>query len=123
MRNVAALHDATALIAPVRPTWKERYPLTPIERYADWTLSVSGDAPPFDPWLRTHWRLGAERIAIDPDHFIVRGSVADWESWTGMTFPETGPYVVPGALVPVQIDREHDTGLYEEPAVWMHHRL
>ena len=139
MRDVAIRHGATALIAPVRPTWKERYPLTPIDRYVKWTVPASAPAsdevnrehtrtidrgcPPFDPWLRTHWRLGAERIAVDPDHFVVRGSVADWESWTGMSFPETGPYIVPGALVPIHIDRERDTGLYEEPAVWMHHRL
>ena len=122
MRDVAARHGAAALIAPVRPSWKERYPLTPIERYVQWTLPGNGGAP-FDPWLRVHWRLGAERIAVDPYHFVVHGSVAEWESWTGMTFPETGPYVVPGALVPVLIDRERDTGLYEEPAVWMRHPL
>ena len=38
-----------------------------------------------------------------------------------MTFPETGAYVVPGALVPVEIDRERDEGLYVEPNVWMIH--
>ena len=32
-----------------------------------------------------------------------------------MTFPETGAYVVPGALVPVEIDHERDEGLYVEP--------
>ena len=37
-------------------------------------------------------------------------------------FPETGTYVVPGALVPVEIDRERDEGVYVEPNVWMHHR-
>jgi len=109
MRDVAIRRGATALIGPVRPTWKERYPLTPIERYARWTMPGSGASdegnrdgaqttdrghPPFDPWLRTHWRLGANQIAVDPDHFVVRGSVSDWESWTNMTFPETGPYVV-----------------------------
>ena len=53
----------------------------------------------------------------------VEGSVSDWESWTGMRFPETGHYVVPGALVPVAIDVERDTGLYLEPNVWMVHTL
>ena len=38
-----------------------------------------------------------------------------------MAFPETGAYVVPGALVPVEIDRERDEGLYVEPNVWMVH--
>ena len=38
-----------------------------------------------------------------------------------MKFPQTGDYVVPGALVPVQIDRERDQGIYVEPNVWMVH--
>ena len=49
------------------------------------------------------------------------GSVAEWEEWAQMAFPETGAYVVPGALVPVEIDRERDEGLYVEPNVWMVH--
>jgi hypothetical protein len=31
--------------------------------------------------------------------------------------------VVPGALVPVEIDRERDLGDYREPACWMRHRI
>jgi hypothetical protein len=38
-----------------------------------------------------------------------------------MRFPESGPYVVPGALQPVRIDREQDEGHYEDPNVWMRH--
>ena len=40
-----------------------------------------------------------------------------------MEFPESGAYVVPGALVPVEIDREAYQGVYVEPNVWMQHRL
>jgi hypothetical protein len=53
----------------------------------------------------------------------VPGTVAQWEEWSGMAFPESGTYVVPDALVPVEIDREADLGVYVEPNVWMHHRL
>jgi hypothetical protein len=49
--------------------------------------------------------------------------VADWESWTGIEFPETGIYVVAEALVPVEVDREKDLGTYVEPNVWMRHTL
>jgi hypothetical protein len=35
--------------------------------------------------------------------------------------PESGPFVVPGALQPVRIDRERDEGRYEDPNVWMRH--
>jgi len=51
----------------------------------------------------------------------VSGSVAEWEAWTEMALPESGAYVVPGALAPVEIDRERDEGTYREPNVWMVH--
>jgi hypothetical protein len=60
-------------------------------------------------------------VKVAPHSMRVPGSVGEWEEWTEMTFPETGAYVVPGALVPVEIDRERDEGLYEEPNVWMVH--
>ena len=31
---VARRHDLAPLVAPVRPSWKDRHPLTPVERYA-----------------------------------------------------------------------------------------
>ena len=106
------------LVAPVRPSLKHRYPLTPIERYVEWRR---GDGLLFDPWLRAHERLGAELVGIAQDSLVSEGTVADFEEWCGLQFPETGSYVVPGALVPVEIDREHDRGVYREPNVWMRH--
>ena len=61
------------------------------------------DGLPFDPWIRLHARLGAEILAVAERSLDISGSVAEWESWTGMSFPEDGDYVVPGALVPVQV--------------------
>jgi hypothetical protein len=75
----------------------------------------------FDPWLRAHERLGAELMGIAKDSLVVEGTVAELEKWTGLTLPDTGSYVVPGALVPVEVDREHDRGSYREPNVWMRH--
>jgi hypothetical protein len=40
-----------------------------------------------------------------------------------MSFPETGSYVIPGALEPVDVDDEADRVTYAEPNVWVHHRL
>jgi hypothetical protein len=40
-----------------------------------------------------------------------------------MAFPESGEYVVEGALVPVRIDRASDRGRYVEPNVWMRHAV
>jgi hypothetical protein len=36
MGQLASRHQLRRLIAPVRPSWKERYPLTPVERYITW---------------------------------------------------------------------------------------
>lgn len=109
-----------SLIAPVRPSLKHRYPLAPIERYIEWRRP---DGALLDPWLRTHEGLGAEIVKVAPRSMRVVGTVADWEEWTEMAFPETGAYVVPGALVPVEIDCDRNDGLYLEPNVWMVHSV
>jgi GNAT superfamily N-acetyltransferase len=118
MKAVAADHGLGALIAPVRPTLKERYPLTPMERYARWERS---DGLPFDPWLRVHRRLGAQFLGVAPESMVITGKLREWEEWTGMGFPESGTYVVQGALQPVEMDLERDLGVYREPNVWMRH--
>lgn len=120
MGTVGQQHGCTALIAPVRPTWKSRYPLLPLERYAKWTRA---DGAPFDPWLRVHSRMGAEQLLIAPKTLTVTASVAQWEKWTGLPMPGSGEYVVPGALQPVIVDRERDLEVYEDPNVWMEHAL
>lgn len=120
MRQIARNHGLTDLVAPVRPSQKSQYPLTPIEKYIRWT---NGEGLPTDAWLRVHARLGARIIKPCPQAMTIKGTVAEWESWTGMRFPESGPYVVPGALIPVEIDRKADLGTYIEPNVWMHHPL
>jgi GNAT superfamily N-acetyltransferase len=117
MRDLAATAGFTSLIAPVRPTWKERYPLIPLEDYSRWTRE---DGLPFDPWLRVHARLGAELLEVCPESMRIEGTSEEWESWTGMAFPSDGRYVVPGGLVPVEV--RNGRGVYLEPNVWMRHR-
>ena len=120
MQALAAAHHLESLVGPVRPTLKASYPLTPMERYVTWTTR---DGAPFDPWMRTHWRLGAEIVRVVPRTLVIVGTVAQWEGWTDMRFPDSGPYVVPGALQPVVIDRARDEGRYEDPNVWMRHKV
>jgi hypothetical protein len=120
MRANAVAHGLTAVIACVRPTWKPRYPLTPIDRYATWTRN---DGMPFDPWIRLHVRAGGRIVRPSPRSMTIDGTVAEWESWTGMAFPESGAYVVPGACEPVRIDRDADRGTYHDPNVWIIHDL
>lgn len=121
MRDIARRNDFASLVAPVRPTWKARYPITPIEKYLAWTHDDSG--APFDPWLRTHWRMGARMEKVAARSMTIPGTLAQWERWTGMRFPESGHYIVPGALTPVQIDVEQGAGVYVEPNVWMRHDI
>ena len=120
MKAIAVREGFDALLAPLRPSWKERYPLTPIDRYAAWTRD---DGLPFDPWLRVHVRIGAEILEPEPESLRITGSVEDWESWTGMAFPESGTYVFPHGLAPLEVDREDDAGRYWEPNVWMLHHV
>lgn len=120
MRALAARHGFASALAPLRPVWKERYPLAAIDRYAAWTRE---DGLPFDPWIRMHVALGAEILRPEPRSLRISGTVADWEEWTGMAFPETGEYVFPQGLAPLAIDREADTGLYYEPNVWVVHAV
>lgn len=120
MRAMARVRGYGAVIACVRPTDKHRYPLAPIDRYARW---VRSDGEPFDAWIRLHVRLGGRIVRGVERSMTMRGTIAEWESWTGMAFPDTGPYIVPLAIAPVHIDREADVGAYHDPNVWIIHAL
>jgi hypothetical protein len=91
-----------------------------MERYVEWKRP---DGALFDPWLRVHWRLGAQPLCIAPNTLTVEGTIEEWEGWTKMAFPESGLYVVAGALQPVNIDCEQDKGRYEDPNYWMKHSV
>jgi GNAT superfamily N-acetyltransferase len=118
LRERATSAGLRRVIAPVRPSLKTRYPLTAMAHFASWDR---GDGLHLDPWIRTHQRLGATILGPAPESMIIKGTVAEWEKWTGMAFPETGSYVVPEALDLVEIDREHDLGTYAETNLWMRH--
>jgi GNAT superfamily N-acetyltransferase len=116
--NARAAGLTQGVIAPVRPTWKERYPLIPIERYMEWRRP---DGAHFDPWLRIHERVGGEIVAAAPQSMVIRGTPEEWEEWTGMAFPANGEYVFPGCLAPVVF--EDGVGTHVEPNVWVLHRV
>jgi GNAT superfamily N-acetyltransferase len=120
MARLAAAWGLRALLAPVRPASKGDYPLTPMREYAAWRR---GDGLPFDPWLRVHSRLGACVLRVTPRGNTVRARVGEWEEWTGLRFPASGRYVVPGAFQPIRVDRRRDRVHYEEANVWMLHRV
>jgi len=108
----------SSVIAPVRPTWKERYPLIAIERYIEWRRD---DGSHFDPWIRIHERVGGEILAPAPESMTIRLPAVEWEALTGMRFPDDGEYVLPGGLATLSM---HDgIGTHIEPNVWVLHRV
>ncbi len=117
--NLCADTPLTRVIAPVRPTLKHLYPLTPIETFARW---VGPDNLPLDPWIRSHVRMGGQIIAMAPHSQTMIGSIEQWETWTGRQYPSTGHYIIPQGLSPLYIDREQNLGRYTEPNVWIQHR-
>ena len=106
-----------SVVAPVRPTWKERYPLIPIEQYVHWRRE---DGTHFDPWIRIHERVGGEILGPAPRSMTISAPAADWEEWTGMRFPDDGEYVF-GGLAPLVV--RDGIGTHVEPNVWMLHRV
>lgn len=120
MQEAGRLQGLSTLIACVRPTLLERYPLTPIDEYARWTRD---DGLPFDPWIRIHVRLGGRLSRPEPASMRVSAPIEEWEAWTGMVYPVSGEYVVPGACAPVHIDRQAGSGSYLDPNVWVIHDL
>lgn len=120
MKSVGQQRGLQALIAPVRPSLKHRYPLIPMEKYASWRRE---DGLPFDSWLRVHERLGARISHVASHSMEISAAVAEWELWTGMKFPESGDYIIPGALVKITVDRETNRATYIEPNVWMIHPM
>ena len=120
MRDTGRSKGFKDFVAPVRPSQKSQYSLISIDDYITWT---NDDGLPFDAWLRVHARLGAKIIKPCHEAMKISGSTAAWSEWTGMKFPQSGTYVIPGALNPMEMNVELDEGVYIEPNVWMQHSL
>ncbi len=120
MRAIGKAKGLDSLIAPVRPNQKSLYPLSRIDTYIRW---LTQDGLPFDAWLRVHARLGARIVKVCHRSMVIPGTVEEWQSWTNLSFRESGPYVIPGALNPVDVNAEANEGVYVEPNVWMVHSI
>lgn len=118
LRRRAAATGLSRVIAPVRPTLKARYPLTPMADFVRWSRA---DGLHIDPWIRTHQRLGATILCVAGRSMVVDGTVAEWERWADMALPQSGSYIVPGALDVLEVSSEDDRASYVEANVWMRH--
>lgn len=104
------------LIAPVRPSGKAGHPFATIDDYITWT---DDNGRVFDPWLRSHLSAGGKLVAPCKRSMVVDEPLAFWETWANRRFEQSGHYAVDGALTPIAIDIEKQTGIYEEPNVWV----
>jgi GNAT superfamily N-acetyltransferase len=125
-RMLGALRDNAGrlgfrdLYGPLRPTEKDKEPLTP---FADYVARRRPDGEPHDAWIRTHVRAGAEIVKIAPRSMVAAGTIAEWREWTGLPFDQSGPAIVPGALSPIHVSLEQDHAVYVEPNLWVRHPL
>ena len=108
------------LYAPLRPSDKHKEPRVP---FADYVARSRDDGLPHDSWLRVQVRANAHIVKIAPHSMVIAGSLAEWAGWTGMNFARSGDVIVPGALTPVHVSRQHDHAVYVEPNLWVHHRV
>ncbi len=120
VRAVSKAQGLQALIIPIRPSEKSKYPLTSPDDYIRWKTE---EGFPFDAWLRVHVRAGATVIKVCHESKTIRGTRAEWENWTGLKIPQSGQYIIDGALNPIDVNLEKDEGIYIEPNVWIVHAV
>jgi GNAT superfamily N-acetyltransferase len=120
MRDNARRLGFSELWAPLRPTDKHKEPLTPFTEYA---ARRRDDGLPFDSWVRTHVRAGAEIVKPVPRSMTITGTLAEWRRWTGLPLDKSGLAIVPGALSPIHVSLEQDHAVYVEPNLWVRHPL
>ncbi len=116
MRELAESKGLGGVLAAVRPSSKARHPWVNIDDYITWTDS---DGKAFDPWLRSHLASGGKLVGPCKRSMVVEEPIAFWETWSKKEYPQSGSYVIDGALVPLMIDRERGIGRYEEPNIWV----
>lgn len=109
-------HGLSRAVVPLRPGAKSDHPLTPIEDYAG---RVRGDGSAFDPWLRTHLRMGASVLTTVAASQTFTGTRGQWETWSGRLLSSDGRHRIDGALAPLEI--HGDDGVLVEPGIWVRH--
>ena len=116
-RSAAGAAGLRSVIAPVRPTFKQRYPLVPID-YAGWRRE---DGSHFDPWVRVHERAGGMIVKTAPESMLIEAPVAEWESWLGLELPGDGTHIHPDMLAPLEV--RDGVGVHVEPNIWLRHTV
>lgn len=108
------------VIAPVRPNGKAQYPSLSLKDYLQRKREDGGS---IDPWVRTHLRAGGELRNICSKSVVIRATLAKWKTWTGIQFASPGKHELSEGLSPLEVDLEQSLGVYQEPNVWISHRV
>ena len=104
---------------PLRPSCKHLYPLMPIEEYVVFIDEMNKH---YDPWIRVNVMLGGEVIKPCKGITII-DTIEQWETWTGLSFPFDGSYVVSEAMVPIEVDVLNNKVSYYQENVWIRHKI
>lgn len=120
MKRLMQESGVDRFFAPVRPTTKALYPITPMAEFMTWR---NAEGLPLDPWLRVHVRLGGRIIKACNRSQPLAGRVAQWEEWLDLPLPASGEYVAPELLSTLRVDYDADEGVTWEPNVWVVHPL
>ena len=148
MKRTAIDENLDTLVVPLRPTRKKEFPYVDMADYISWDRSKESSAAvdnwnlPFDPWLRSHTRLGAQVIKVARRSMRVEGTATEWHKWTGINLADLGwktlisglrvelysgrlykDFAFPAGLVPLRFYVNENRCIYVEPNVWLYHDL
>ena len=118
LRDAACAAGFFGMLAPVRPTAWTRMPHLTIGQYAQIRLP---DGRHFDPWARTHERVGGTIIGSCHASAVFAGGHADWERWTGTRLPWDGSVIAPRTAGWLELRDGH--GVLTESSLWLWHDL
>lgn len=108
------------MIAPVRPTFKHKFPDISMDEYIQ-KKNEAGEV--FDPWLRQHVNSGGEILNVCEESVLIDASLGKWREWTGLSLTEAGAVQLPGGLDVLNVNLEKNIGTYREPNVWVRYKL
>jgi hypothetical protein len=118
-KEIAKSLNLSCVLAPVRPTQKSQFPTMLIAEYVE-MKTIQGEI--YDPWLRTHYKLGGEVLNICSESVLVKASLKKWQEWLGTT-DLSSPFVPELGLVPLIVDQQKNIGIYAEPNIWIRYKI
>lgn len=112
---ILARHSIGSYLSPVRPSNKQLYPNFTMEEFLSWRTPDGGLV---DPWLNHFKGMGATELGIAHDAITLSAPIEQWTAWTGMLFPVSGDYVIPGGHRMLRVDVDAGTARYGEDHLW-----